>query len=173
MERIQRGPNPLLPNWPLITGTTTEMGHFKPCPAHSTFPIPTSWRHLLLCSLHLQKTLPKGDPSTAVGPSSSHTLLLPPVWHHGPYPACPTTAKPQRGSERWTSITDNQRLGSLLGGTELWEREILQIGNTDCAAKAKLTGDENMCTSSMNLHLHIYMLPYTNMHLCSPVLQKM
>lgn len=76
MERIQRGPNPLLPNLPLITATTTEMWHFKPRPTHRTFSTSADWRHLLVCSLHLQKTLSKWNSGTAIGPSSSDTFII-------------------------------------------------------------------------------------------------
>lgn len=76
MERLQRGPNPLLPNVPLITGATTETQHVKPCPTHKTFSLPTCWRHVVICSLHLQKTLTKWDSSTTIALSSSEPLLI-------------------------------------------------------------------------------------------------
>lgn len=86
METIQRGPNPLLSSLLVLIGTTAEMWHFKPCPTHRMFSILTYWRDLQVCSLYPQNTLSKWDSGTAVGPSSSDTLFLPPVWHHKLYP---------------------------------------------------------------------------------------
>ena len=184
MGTIQKGPNPLLPSLLVLIGTTTETWHFKPCPTHRTFSMLTYWRDLQVCSLHPPNTLSEWDSGTAIGPSSSDTLLLPPVWHHKLYPvtlsgftwrstnSSATFCMALRGEANQHHRQTEAQLSSCWD-TQLWEIKILQIGSMDCAAKAKLTSNEDMCTSNMNLYLHIYVVSHTNMHLCMRVLQKM